>query len=165
MQAKAIHRVLGAAAIAGGLLRIANSFTGSMFSAPTLDQIYFATDLLLMLGVAGWYFSRAERLGTPGMTGFVIAVFALLMIRSGAMFGPHGYMQGAALLVAGLIVMNLLTLFRRDGPLLPVMLWLVALVIAAMAFVASGPLTTVAGVLFGLGFVAAGVDLWRGKAF
>jgi hypothetical protein len=164
MQAKAIHRVLGVAAIAGGALRLVNSFTGSMFSATVLDQIWFATDVLLMLGVAGWYFSRAERLGTPGITGFVVSVFALLMIRSAALFGPHGYMQGAALLLAGLLVMNLLTLFRRDGTILPVMLWLASLVVAAMAFLASGPLAAVAGVLFGLAFIAAGIELWRSPA-
>jgi hypothetical protein len=135
-----------------------------MFSATVLDQIWFATDVLLMLGVAGWYFSRAERLGTPGITGFVVSVFALLMIRSAALFGPHGYMQGAALLLAGLLVMNLLTLFRRDGTILPVMLWLASLVVAAMAFLASGPLAAVAGVLFGLGFIAAGIELWRSPA-
>ncbi|HWA90529.1 MAG TPA: hypothetical protein VG889_10865 [Rhizomicrobium sp.] len=164
METLTIYRVLGVAAIAGGALRIVNSFTGAMFDSATLDRLYFATDVLLMLGTAGWYFSRAQRLGTPGLAGFVVAVFAIAMIRSGAMFGPHGYMQGAALLVAGLIVMNLLTLFRRDGPILPVVLWLVSLIVATMAFIASGPLAAVAGVLFGLGFIAAGVDLWRGKA-
>jgi hypothetical protein len=73
-------------------------------------------------------------------------------------------MQGAALLLAGLLVMNLLTLFRRDGTILPVMLWLASLVVAAMAFLASGPLAAVAGVLFGLGFIAAGIELWRSPA-
>lgn len=164
MQHAAIHRVLGVAAIAGGVLRIVDSFTGSMLGTETLDRFYFATDVLLMLGVAGWYFSRAERLGTPGLTGFFVAVFALLMIRSASLFGPHGYMQGAALLLAGLAIMNVLTLFRRDGTILAPMLWLVSLVVAAMAFLASGPLAAVAGVVFGLGFVAAGIDLWRRPA-
>ena len=161
MPPKAIYRVLGVAAVAGGSLRIVSSFTGSVLSATVLDQLYFATDVLLMLGIAGWYFSRAERLGTPGITGLVVSVFALSMIRSASLFGPHGYMQGAALLLAGLIVMNLLTLFRRDGTIVPTVLWLVSLVVAGMAFLASGPLAAVAGVLFGLGFVAAGIELWR----
>lgn len=159
----AIYRSLGVSAIIGGVLRTANSFTDGVVAAPTLELIYFATDLFLLLGTCGWYFSRAARLGSPGQTGFVLSVLGVLAIRSAALFGPRGYVAGAAVFLIGLAIMNLLTLFRRDGPITPPLIWLVSLVFAIMALT-SGPLAAVAGAIFGLGFIAAGISLWRSEA-
>lgn len=152
------------AAIMGGALRIVDSFTGAVFSAHTLDWFYFATDVFLMLGLIGWYVSRFEMLGMAGAVGFAVAVTAILIIRSAFLFGPQGYMLGAALLLAGLIVMHLPSLLRREGPMLAPLLWLASAVIAAVAYFASGPMAVIAGVLFGLGFIAAGWSLWRSAA-
>jgi len=154
-------RASAASAIAGGALRIVDSFTGAVFSAHTLEWFYFATDVFLMLGLVGWYVSRFETLGVPGMAGFVVAVFGILVIRSALLFGQRGYMLGAAMFLAGLIVMHLPSFIRREGEMAPPILWLVAAFVAAIAYFAYGPLAVPAGVIFGLGFVAAGWSLWR----
>jgi hypothetical protein len=158
-----IFKTLGAAAILGGALRIADSFTGSVFDVPTLDRMYFATDVFLLLGTSGWYFSRSQRLGSPGLTGYALSVLGICIIRSAGLFEPRGYVIGAALFLIGLSVMNLLTLFRRDGPRAAPVIWIVSLVFAMLALT-SGPLAAVAGVIFGLGFIAAGLSLWREQA-
>lgn len=162
MRPDIVFKALGTAAIAGGLLRIADSFTGSVFDMPTLERMYFATDVFLLLGTSGWYFSRASKLGSPGLTGYALSILGICIIRSAGLFGPRGYVTGAALFLIGLSIMNLLTLFRRDGPRAAPVIWLVSLVFAMLALT-SGPLAAVAGVIFGLGFIAAGVSLWRAE--
>ncbi len=160
MRADLIFKTLGVAATIGGALRIVDSFTGSVFDMPTLDRMYFATDVFLLLGTAGWYFSRAQKLGSPGLTGFALSVLGISAIRSQALFGPRGYVVGAAIFLIGLSIMNLLTLFRRDGPRAAPAIWILSLVFAVLALT-SGPLAAIAGAIFGLGFIVAGVSLWR----
>src|SRR6185312_11914081 len=139
----------------GGALRIFNSFTGSDFDMKTLELMYFVTDFFLLLGTCGWYFSRAAKLGSPGQTGFALSVLGILAIRSAALFGPRGYLIGAA-------VLNVMTLFLRNGPRAAPVIWLVSLVFAMLALT-SGPLAAVAGAIFGLGFIVAGISLWRAE--
>jgi hypothetical protein len=154
----------GAAAITGGALRVVDSFTGNMFTAHTLDILYFVNDVLLMFGLVAWYAARAGKLGAAGLIGFAIAVTGVLVIRSVQVFHPKGYMLGSAMFLLGLVIMNLPALMRRDGPLTAPWLWIAAAVVAIVAYLASGPMAVVAGVLFGLGFMAAGAALWRGRA-
>jgi hypothetical protein len=160
MRAELIFRTLGAAAVIGGVLRMVDSFTGSVLDMETLDRMYFATDVFLMLGLGGWYFSRAQRLGSPGLAGFVACVLGLMIIRSPQVFAPRGYILGSAMVLAGLTVMNLLTVLRRDGPIAAPVLWNVALVFGVLALM-SGPVAPVAGVIFSLGYILAGIELWR----
>ena len=163
MRAEVIYRTLGVAAVIGGGLRIVDSFTGSVFDMATLDRMYFATDVFLMLGLVGWYFSRAQRLGSPGLTGFVLGVLGLMIIRSAYLFEPRGYMIGSVLVLVGLVVMNVLTILRRDGPIAAPVLWNISLVFGFLAL-ASGPLAPVAGVIFGVGYILAGIEVWRHPA-
>jgi len=160
MRAELIFRTLGVAAVIGGGLRIADCFTGSVIDMTTLDRMYFATDVFLMLGLAGWYFSRAGRLGSPGLTGFVLSAVGILVIRSAQLFEPRGYMIGSVLFLIGLTVMNVLTILRRDGAIAAPVLWNIALVFGILALT-SGPIASIAGVIFGLGYIAAGIELWR----
>lgn len=157
-----IFKALGVAAMIGGALRIFNSFTGSDFDMKTLELMYFVTDFFLLLGTCGWYFSRAAKLGSPGQTGFALSVLGILAIRSAALFGPRGYLIGAAVFLIGLALMNVMTLFLRNGPRAAPVIWLVSLVFAMLALT-SGPLAAVAGAIFGLGFIVAGISLWRAE--
>jgi len=105
---------------------------------------------------------RAERLGGLGLIGFIIALGAILLIRSAGLLGAT-YQTGATLLAVGLAVMSAAALLRRDKPLLAPILWLLCLLsgVAALAF---APAAMAAFVLFGLGYIAAGVELLRGRA-
>jgi hypothetical protein len=155
----------GTAAAAGGTLRIAVIFTTTAFDAKTLSYVYYAIDVLLILGLTGWYVSRARKLGGAGLTGFIVSAAAILMIRSTYLFGAQTYVLGSALLLAGLAIMNLPTLLRRDGSMLAPALWLGSLTcgIVAVALASPALLTAPAALLFGLGFVTAGVDLLRSR--
>jgi hypothetical protein len=155
--------VAGAAAVTGGALRIVAIFTTGTFAPQTLAWFYFLIDVLLTLGLVGWYVPRADRLGGVGLTGFVTAAGAILLIRSAGLLGANTYQAGATLLAVGLAVMSAAALWRRDKPVLAPMLWLLCLAsgIAALAF---RPVAMAAFVLFGLGYVAAGVELLRKRA-
>lgn len=153
-------RVLGLAAIAGGALRVIDSFTMQSLSAGTLAALYFATDVLLLLGIAGIYWSRRATLGIAGVIGVAIFVFAILLVRLSAfgLLGANGYPLAAALALVGLVILSSGALLRRTDAGVSAPLWLVAFVVGIVgAFGVLTPLMTVlAGVAFGAGFVAAG---------
>lgn len=161
MQSTTILRLSGAAAIAGGALRIANTFTTHLLDPHTLVFTYLVTDVFLLFGLMGWYASRANKLGLSGVIGLAIAVIGILIIRSADLFPGYGYLLGATALLAGLAVMSVPALLRRDGPMLSPVLWLLSFV-CALASVALAPLAIVSAVLFGAGFICAGLGLIRG---
>jgi hypothetical protein len=157
---KTLFRFAGAAAIAGGALRIVNTVTAHAFDPHTLERIYLLTDMLLLLGLIGWYASRANKLGWSGAIGFVIAVCGILVIRSAAIFPGYGYLMGAVALLAGLVIMSVPDLLRRERANLSAWLWLASFA-CAMASIAYAPLGTASAVFFGAGFVCAGLHLIR----
>ena len=153
-------RGLGLAAIAGGALRIVDSFTTHSLSAGTLAALYFATDVLLLLGIGGIYWSRRATLGIAGVMGAAIFVFGILLVRASAfgMLGANGYQLAAALALVGLVILSTEALLRRTDAGVSAPLWLVAFVFGTIgAFGVMTPVMTIlAGVAFGAGFVAAG---------
>jgi hypothetical protein len=150
----------GVAATLGGAMRIAAIFTTHAFAARTLSYFYCAIDVFLMLGLTGWYVSRAGKLGGAGLAGFVVAAAAILTIRSTNLFGAQTYVLGSALLLVGLGIMNLPTLLRRDGSIVAPALWLASLA-CGIAAAALASMAALAALLFGLGFVIAGVEILR----
>jgi hypothetical protein len=157
-------RLSGAAAVAGGVVRIANSFTGAFDPRPR-EFGYFVADVLLLFGLLGIYLPQRALLGRVGMAGFVSGVVGILIIRSSTLFGPSGYVLGAGLLLLGLSAQSVVMLARTGLPKLPPVLWLASLLLAVAG--AAGGLawsTELAGVSFGAGFVVAGWPLVRGLA-
>jgi hypothetical protein len=156
----ALLRGLGLAAIAGGALRVVDSFTTQSLSAGTLAALYFATDVLLLLGIAGIYWSRRATLGVAGVIGAAIFVFGILLVRLSAfgLLGTNGYQFAAALALVGLVILSIEALLRRTDAGVSAPLWLVAFVFGIVgAFGVMTPVMTVlAGAAFGAGFVAAG---------
>ena len=160
MQTAMIQRLSGSAAIAGGALRIANIFTRHMLDAHALGLTYLVTDVFLLLGLTGWYGSRAEKLGMSGVIGFAAAVIGILIIRSADLFPGYGYPLGAGALLAGLVIMSIPTLTRRDASIVAPGLWLLSF-LCALASIAIAPLAIVSAALFGAGFICAGLHLMR----
>ena len=144
------------AAIAGGLLRIADSFTMGVLSPAVLAVLYAVTDGLLLAGVAALWWTRRATIGWTGRIGLGVFVLGILAIRAAA-FGLGSYPLGATAALLGVAVYALEALTR--GARLAPLAWLLALAagIAGAAGVAPAGMTALAGVLFGLGFVAAGV--------
>jgi len=151
-------RVAGIAAILGGALRIADSFTAG--PPATLALLYMATDVFLLAAIAGLWLARRGRVDGVWLG---LAALGLLMVRASA-FGVGSYSAGATvtLIALALFAMNAL-LTRSTAPWAPVA-WIVALAlgIAGTAGVAPATMTALAGVAFGLGFVAAGLDMLYG---
>lgn len=155
-------RVLGLAAIVGGAFRVVDSFVTQALPADVLVTLYFATDVFLLLGIAGIYLSR--RLGIVGVIGVLIFVVGILLVRASAfgILGANGYQLAAAIALSGLVIFSAESLSRRTG-IASSMLWLSALgfgVMGVLGFV-SALMTILAGVAFGVGFIVAG---WQAVA-
>ena len=163
MEQVTLFRLSGAASIIAGAVRILNTFTTHLPSTRTLDLLYLLTDILLLLGLIGWYVSRASKLGASGAIGFVISIAGILIIRSAGLFPGYGYLTGAMALLAGLVVMNAPTLLRWNDAILPPILWLLSLVCAVSSF-ALAFLGIISATLFGAGFICAGFHLLRRSA-
>jgi len=153
-------RASGICAIAGGLLRIADAFTGGVLPPATLALLYLVTDVLLLTGIAGLWVARRAAVGFAGACGLAVFVIGILTVRASA-FGIGSYQLGAGVAALGLAVYALEALARRSGDVLAPVAWLAALasgILAAMGL-APAALTAAAGVAFGSGFVAAGTAL------
>jgi hypothetical protein len=168
MRAGDLFRLGGAAAVIGGVLRIASSFPLSL--DPMMQEaLYDITDAMLLFGVIAIYLERHEQLGYLGFVSFAVAVGALSFIGGpdADPFGFSTYQQGAATLLIALLGLSFAWLRAGQKPLWAPGLWfLSAIAIGALSrlpapFNAYGLPT--AGVLFGAGFVAAGAALIHRK--
>ncbi|MBL8546956.1 MAG: hypothetical protein JNL81_10865 [Hyphomonadaceae bacterium] len=158
-----LYRLSGAAAIAGGALRIASSFPLTQDPA-SLEWLYAGIDILLLFGLIGIYLQRAERLGFLGLTSFGVAVAALSFIGGpdSDPFGFSTYEQGAAALAIALVGLSMAWVRAGEKPVWPALAWF-ASVVAVGLLGTLQPLAAygmpAAGALFGLGFVLAGLPL------
>ncbi len=158
-----LFRLSGLAAMAGGLLRASSEFTAGLVEEHMLKLVYFATDFLLVFALMGIYLRERRALGVPGLVAHTVAVAGLLMVRSAELFG--GYRTGAAVALLGTAALGLFLLLRTRVRIAP-LLWLLALGLglASAASVSLGWAGALAGVVFGLGFAAAGVALMQHPA-
>lgn len=156
-----LFRVLGLAAIAGGGLRIASAFVPWAPNLAWLEAFYLVIDLLLLLGLMGFYFACRARLGVMGFIAFAISEsgIAFILGPDGVAFGIDIYATGVLVITIGLTLLSLAILARRGAPW-----WIAASWIGAAVAGAGGAAAGQAelgffagGILFGLGFVAAGV--------
>jgi hypothetical protein len=168
MQVEQLLRISGAAAIAGGFLRVLSSF--SLVRDPqALEWLYSAIDVLLLFGLMGIYLSRVDRLGFLGLASFGVAVASLSFIGGpdADPFGFSTYEQGAAALAIAVVGLSIAWVRAREKPLAAPLCWFGSVVaVGVLNFIP--PLSqygfTLAGMLFGLGFVLAGIGLLRPRA-
>ena len=155
MQQNLSIRLSGVAAVAGGLLR---AISPALADRPWAPMLWLAIDVLLLLGLIGLYARWAGATGRLGLALFVVCVAGVLTVRSqGAV--PGAYAAGAAVWSLGLAALGVRLLFVKRTPRIGPALW-----IAAVPAGLAGPLgMTVAGVLFGIGYAAAGAKLARGE--
>ncbi len=156
-----LSRLSGLAAFAGGSLRLAAPL------APRLGEhfaqgAYLVIDVFLLLGLVGLYGQNWRALGWPGRAGFCAGLIGACLVRSQAALGSWAYPTGAGLWSVGMAIIGLMFLLNRAPSRLAPALW-----IGALAVGLTGPLwpsgmgLLIAGSLFGLGFMAAGVALVR----
>jgi hypothetical protein len=167
MNKTTLLRLSAVAAILGGVLRIADAFLGS--AGPQTQQLtYFATDVMLIFGLCGIYFSRSNRLGFAGLFGFFLAISGILMVRSASLsvFGLSAYLVGATVTLLGVDLISIIMLIRNAFPKIVPTLWIASLIFGVIGL---SPKTMnwavpLAGVTFGLGFIAAGVILYSDRS-
>jgi hypothetical protein len=165
VERSALAKVVGGAAVAGGLLRTISTFLPDASVDPLLlQQTYFVTDFALLLGIGGYYAARATRLGAGGLIGFAIFLFGILLVRSNdvSFFGVHGYQTGAAIALIGIVALGAVA-WRRTLARTEPLLWAAALAAgtAGALGIFSAPLVMAAGLLFGLGCIVAGLSMFR----
>jgi len=150
-------RLSAAAAILGGSLRVLDAFLDK--ADIHLQQLaYFGTDTMLIFGLCGVYLSRSNRLGLAGLLGFAASITGTVMVRN---FGSGGYLIGASVTLVGVVLISLTMLAKAAYPRSAPILWIVSLIVGLIGLLPLGANwgLTLAGVIFGLGFVAAGIGL------
>jgi hypothetical protein len=154
-------RIFGILALLGGVARIAGALI------PYAEQVwlvwlYLITDALLLFGLMGVYFAYRGQIGWFGLLGFAVAELGIASIvgPDTIINGYETYQLGVAVITVGLTLFSIQLLIKRTPWLAPA-LWLsstfvgIGLGVAAqidLGFFAGG-------ILYGLGFVAAGVSL------
>lgn len=169
MNARILFRLSGAAALAGGLLRVASAMPLGL-DRLVQEWLWTLVDVMLTLGLIGIYLARAEKLGFLGLAGFALATASLSFIGGpdADVFGFSTYEQGAAALAISLVGLSIAWLRAGERPLAPPLCWFGAVVAAGAMGMLPAPLPDygflAAGTLFGLGFAAAGWDLLKPDA-
>lgn len=166
MNPRILFKLSGAAALAGGLMRIASALP---LGLDTLGQEWLWTivDMALTLGLIGIYLTRAEKLGFLGLAGFVLAMASLSFIGGPDrdVFGFSTYEQGAAALAISMVGFSLAWLRAGERPWAPPLLWFASVLAVGALGMLPAPAPDygflAAGLLFGLAFAAAGFDLLR----
>lgn len=161
MKDEQLRRISGLVAILGGACRTASAlipYTEAVWQA----WLYLITDALLLFGLMGVYFVYRREVGWFGLLSFAIAELGIASIvgPDTIINGLETYMIGVAVITVGLTMFAIQLLLRRTPWLAPA-LWLASSA-AGIGLGAAG-LTEegffLGGILFGLGFVAAGVKL------
>jgi hypothetical protein len=157
-------RVLGAVAIAAGVARIASSFLDWSQPNAEIEAFAFAIDVGLLLGLSGFYFANAQRLGAVGFIGYAIAAAGIAFITGpdGAAFGVDIYQMGVGVIAAGLLVLSAAMLMQKIARL-AAGCWIASVVAGAgggaVGYADAGFM--IAGILLALGFIAVGLEQLR----
>jgi len=163
MSKETLVRLSALAAIAGGALRVVDGLLIPSASIQVQQFAYFITDLLLLWGMCGIYLTRSHRLGLAGFIGFVVFWIGIFMVRSSSLslFGYSAYLIGATVTLLGAVVLGADMLVRNAFPRWAPVLWIAALLLGILGLrpAWAGWSVMLAGVIFGLGFIAAGIAL------
>ena len=154
-------RTLAAFAFGGGLLRFVSSFLDWTEMTLRLEALALLIDLGLLFGLSGLYFAYAARLGILGLAGYVAAASGVAFITGPQtqFLGADTYYSGVLTIAIGMVLFSA-ALLRCGVARIAAWLWLASTSIGVGASMLGEISFMVAGALFGLGFVAAGVFLW-----
>lgn len=156
-------RLAGLCAVLGGLLRLSSPLLG--VHGQTQQIVWLVTDILLLLGLVGIYGYSRKLLGLTGMIGFTLAVVGVLVVRSSGaeVLGPRTYAYGAVIWTVGMAVLAFPMLLRGVGHMVAAGFWTLALLIGIFSVMRPGESwgLRAAAVAFSLGYIAAGLPLFR----
>jgi hypothetical protein len=153
----------GIAAIVAGILRGVASFIPDINPDPALQLLYFSTDVFILLGIIALYGIQHKQTGKLGLWGFLISTVGILLIRSSkAITGVDLYPAGALIFSLGINILGISLWLADVLSSWVVGLWVLSILAGVIVyFVPSFNLLLVlAGLMFAVGFAAAGIRLW-----
>lgn len=153
----------GAAAMTGGTLRVIAAAIPYQADSPGLEVFYAVIDICLLLGLVTLYVAAARRMGWLGLAAFTISFAALASIvgPDASAFEIDFYEAGITVLVIAMGLFGSL-LVRARIFMWAAMLWIAAFIPAGASTILSPEIMqALSGLVFGLGFVAAGYALFR----
>jgi len=162
MSKSSLIRLGGIAAVLAGILRGIASFIPATTPDVALQLLYLLTDIFILLGVFALYGVRYKEIGKLGFLGFLMAVIGILVIRSStAIAGVNLYPAGSLIFSLGLIILGIRLWLCNVLPSWVVGLWSLSVLVGIIGyFVPSFDLLfVVAGLMFAIGFAAAGIKL------
>ena len=160
-----MNRLLGVAAIIGGLLKIFLSFVRTAQDQELLETLNTAADAGLLLGLLGIYMMFRDRLSFVGNGGFILALLGLSFVvgPEAAIYGKSASAIGTPVIMTGMALFAVAQLLISGHPKLAPGIVLSSCVVTLLSQTTSifslGHIA--AGVLFGLGFILYGAYLIR----
>ena len=153
----------GIAAVLAGILRGIASFIPATAPDVALQLLYILTDIFILLGIFALYGVQYKETGKLGFLGFLIAVVGILVIRSSkAITGVNLYPAGALIFSLGLIILGISLWLAKVLPSWVVGLWVLSILAGVIVYFVPwlNLLFVIAGLMFAVGFAAAGIKLW-----
>ena len=163
MSTQSLIRLGALAAVVGGTLRVASAFVPATEPLGGVEWFYLVIDILLMFAVVAVYAYQHSESGVWGFAGFVLAAIGIESIG-----GPDGrigtvdvYTAGASVIGIGMVLLAVGCWVANKLPRYVAVVWMLSTAVGVLAIFAqmSGVSFQVAGVLFGLGFVGAGMHI------
>lgn len=165
MKPQTLWLLAGVAAIVGGLIDLVGPLLYPHLTEPGRQAVYVLIDVLLLFGLLGLQSAAGDRMGRLGLSGFVVAVTAILLVRSSEtrLLGPSTYALVSSVWVIGMAVISAAILRARLPYQIPAGLWIATLVVglAGLALKDQGLAHRVAAACFALASIALGVQLIR----
>ena len=163
MSASMLNRLAGAAAIVAGILRAIASFAFQFLDTRQTDLLFMIADIALLFALFGLYGRVWRAVGWAGLAGFAAAIVGVAIMR-GAAGIIDTYFVGIVVLATGAAVMSAAMLGRRAFPPLAPALLIAGLAVGVLAYWRQSDwLFETGSVIFGAGFVVAGVELFRAR--
>lgn len=163
MKDRVLFNLAGVAAIVAGGARVGTSFLTWDSTVVWQELLATGIDVLLLFGLMGFYLAHRVLFGWAGLAAFVVAEAGIGSIigPDTVSFGVDTYQAGVVAISVGLASLSLVMLIRGAGSAAAAICWILSLAVgvgggfigqAAFGFF-------LGGLLFGLGFVAAGLSL------
>lgn len=152
----------GIAAVLAGMLRAIASFIPAAIPEVALQLLYILTDIFILLGIFALYGVQYKETGKSGFLGFLIAVVGILVIRSSkALPGVDLYPAGSLIFSLGLITLGIRLWWANILPSWVVGLWSLSVFVGTIVYAVPSLnlLFVAAGLMFAIGFAAAGIKL------
>jgi hypothetical protein len=147
-----------------GVLRVITSFMPSIASVE-LQIVYFTIDVLLLVGIIGLYGFQKHETGRWGFFGFMLALIgASLLIGHDVVVNAVAllYPVAAFLFAVGISVLAIRSWAANTLPHWASALLITSTLLGILGYGIKGfdVLFVVSGVIFGIGFIGAGLTVW-----